>query len=314
MELQHTQPWLLITCLLSLFFFSSSLDSPQCNKGEKPRARGVRFIKSEGNTKEAYNVYLKKPEKNSSSWGDVILSAGALSSPQILMLSGIGPLKQLQRFNISVVANLTEVGKNMQDNPAISLWVDSKPKWRVPDTPQVTGITDNYKIIIESIVVPTSPNLTRVSIAGKLAFPSSRGELELKDKDPRANPLVKFNYLSEEEDMEACVNVQRKVEQVSTSRWVTFYLGNDRNGLKKLGEGESREYCKKNVRTFYHYHGGCTLGSVVDKDYKVIEVSGVRVVDGSTLVESPGTNPMATLMMLGRYQGLKIIEERLSSS
>jgi len=281
--------------------------------GERPRAHGVRFIRSEGNTKEAYDVYLKKPEKNSSSWGDVILSAGALSSPQILMLSGIGPLKQLQRFNISVVANLKEVGKKMQDNPAISLWVDSKPMWRVPDTPQVTGITENYKIIIESIIVPTSPNLTRVSIAGKLAFPASRGKLELKNKDPRANPLVRFNYLSKEEDMEACVNVHGTVEQVSTSRWVTFYLGNERNILKKLGEVESREYCRKNVRTFYHYHGGCTMGSVVDKDYKVFGVSGLRVVDGSTLVESPGTNPMATLMMLGRYQGLKIIDERISS-
>ncbi|XP_074300928.1 protein HOTHEAD-like [Silene latifolia] len=283
------------------------------NNGEEPRAYGVTFIKSEGNGKHTYNVYLTKKD-NSSIKGEVILSAGALSSPQLLMLSGIGPSSHLQKFNIPIVANISGIGKGMQDNPAISLFVDSKPKWRVPDTPQVTGITDNYNIIIESIIVPVSYNLTRVSIAGKLAFPKSHGELELKTMDPRENPLVKFNYLLEKEDMEKCVRIRELVGEVSATKWVGVYLGEGRNDMVKLGEEESREYCKKHVSTFYHYHGGCGIGSVVDKEYKVYGVKGLRVLDGSTLVESPGTNPMATLMMLGRYQGLKIIEKRLGSS
>ncbi|CAO2828778.1 unnamed protein product [Amaranthus hypochondriacus] len=276
--------------------------------GDELRAKGVKFIQSEDNTKKSYKVYLK----NTSS--EVILSAGALSSPQILMLSGIGPSKHLKNMNISVLKNIESVGEKMQDNPAISLLVDSKPKSRIPDTPQVTGITDQFKVIMESIIVPISKNLTRVSIAGKLAFPKSRGKLELKNKDPRDNPFVKFNYLSNEQDMELCVKVHQFVEHVSMSASVSMFLGNERNSFEKMGKEESKEYCKKNVSTFYHYHGGCIIGEVVDEEYRVYGIKGLRVMDGSTLVESPGTNPMATLMMLGRYQGLKIVEERTNMS
>ncbi|KNA22858.1 hypothetical protein SOVF_029670 [Spinacia oleracea] len=284
------------------------------DSGDQPRAKGVKFIKSEDDNKKSYKVYLKKPENSTLPVGEVILTAGALSSPQILMLSGIGPSNHLENFNISVVSNLKSVGDKMQDNPAISLLVDSKPKSRVPDTPQVTGIAEDYKVILESIIVPVSKNLTRVSIAGKLAFPASTGKLELKNKDPRENPLVQFNYLSRDEDMEFCVKIHQLVEEVSMSMAVSVYLGNERNRLEKLGKEESKEYCKKNVSTFYHYHGGCIIGEVVDKDYNVNGVKGLRVMDGSTLVESPGTNPMGTLMMLGRYQGLKIVQERTQSS
>lgn len=57
------------------------------------------------------------------------------------------------------------------------------------------------------------------------------------------------------------------------------------------------------------------MGSVVDKDYKVYGVKGLRVVDGSTFLRSPGPNPMATLFMLGRYQGIKILKEsKISAS
>ncbi|URE26497.1 GMC oxidoreductase [Musa troglodytarum] len=60
------------------------------------------------------------------------------------------------------------------------------------------------------------------------------------------------------------------------------------------------QFCKDTVMTIWHYHGGCQVGQVVDKDYKVVGVDALRVVDGSTFNFSPGTNPQATVMMLGR--------------
>lgn len=51
----------------------------------------------------------------------------------------------------------------------------------------------------------------------------------------------------------------------------------------------------------WHYHGGCRVGEVVDRDYKIVGVDRLRVIDGSTFDTSPGTNPQATVMMLGRY-------------
>lgn len=61
------------------------------------------------------------------------------------------------------------------------------------------------------------------------------------------------------------------------------------------------QFCKDTVITIWHYHGGCHVGTVVSPEHKVLGVDRVRVVDGSTFSESPGTNPQATVMMMGRY-------------
>ena len=60
------------------------------------------------------------------------------------------------------------------------------------------------------------------------------------------------------------------------------------------------DLCRSTVTTWWHYHGGCLVGKVVDGDFRVIGINGLRVVDGSVFNISPGTNPQATIMMLGR--------------
>ncbi|KAJ7953824.1 Protein HOTHEAD [Quillaja saponaria] len=275
----------------------------------RSRAHGIRFMQSNGSSYETHEAYLKQP-KDSSSWGDVILAAGALGSPQILLLSGIGPQNNLQNFNIPLVLHLKDVGKGMQDNPCIAILVDSKPQNRSPDPPQVVGIADDFKIIVEGGIIPISLNKTRITVAAKIAFPASKGQLELNNTDPRQNPAVKFNYLADEKDLEECVKMGQLLNRVAKSKSIAFFLGMEhQNKLMSTGD-ELRKFCRKNVRTYYHYHGGCAVGSVVDKDYRVYGVDGLRVIDGSTFSESPGTNPMATLLMLGRYQGIKILRER----
>ncbi|XVF43131.1 hypothetical protein PTKIN_Ptkin02bG0015800 [Pterospermum kingtungense] len=277
------------------------------------RVHGIRFMKSDGSTDQTHEAYLHK-HKNSTSSGDVILSAGALGSPQILLLSGIGPHEHLKNFNISHVVNLKGVGKRMKDNPCIAVLVDTDPQNRLPDPPQVSGIAKDFKFIIEGGIIPISSNSTRMPIAAKIAFPASEGKLKLSSTDPRQNPSVKFNYLAEEGDLEDCANMVHLLEKVAKSQSVAFYLGVKHQNNLMTTTDEQRKFCKENARTYFHYHGGCTVGSVVDDDYKVYGVKGLRVVDGSTFMESPGTNPMATLLMLGRYQGIKILKEREDSS
>ncbi|XP_024518402.1 (R)-mandelonitrile lyase-like [Selaginella moellendorffii] len=70
------------------------------------------------------------------------------------------------------------------------------------------------------------------------------------------------------------------------------------------------EFCRRSVSTNYHYHGGCPLGEVVDWSFRVMGLNGLRVVDGSTFLSTPGTNPQATVMMLGRYVGVEILKTR----
>lgn len=246
--------------------------------------------------------------------GDVILSAGALGSPQILLLSGVGPKRHLKDLDIPLVLDLKGVGKEMKDNPGIAVLVDTKPVYRFPDAPQVAGITKDMKFIVEGGIIPISFNATRMPIAIKLAFPESKGKLRLNNTDPRRNPEVEFNYLEKEKDLEECVKMAQLLNSVARSQSVVLFLGTEAQNRLMSSPDELRNFCKENVRTYYHYHGGCTVGLVVDSDYRVYGINGLRVIDGSTFLESPGTNPMATLLMLGRLQGIKILRERENAS
>lgn len=277
-------------------------------EGNASTACGIRFIKSDGSSNHTHEAYLNQKNK-SSTRGDVILTAGSLGSPQILLLSGIGPHQHLKDFNIPTRVDLKEVGQGIQDNPSIVIFLDKEPKKRQADTPQVVGIADDFRYIIEGGIVPTSFNISRMGIFAKIAFPASKGKLELNCTDPRRNPSVKFNYLAKENDLEECVKMVQLLQKVANSESISLFLGIKHQGNLSSSSNELRKLCKNNVSTFYHYHGGCAVGSVVDNDYRVYGVNGLRVIDGSTFQESPGTNPMATCMMLGRYQGIKILNE-----
>ncbi|KAJ8628205.1 hypothetical protein MRB53_021512 [Persea americana] len=282
--------------------------------GRGPRARGIRFFNSYNNSSDVYEVYLNQPKKGGS-WGDVILSAGALGSPQLLMLSGIGPHEHLKQLNIAPLINTTEVGKGIQDNPtlAFALNISQALQKQPPAGSQIVGIANDFRFIIGSLTVAMSLNTTSKIITAKIADPLSRGELRLNGTDPRQNPSVKFNYFEKESDLDECVQMARLIESAARTESIEKFLGRKQSGFVDGGastEEELREYCKKNVSSIGHYHGGCLVGSVVDGDYKVFGVDGLRVLDGSTFLDSPGSNPMATLMMLGRYQGIKMLRER----
>ncbi|RWR88134.1 protein HOTHEAD [Cinnamomum micranthum f. kanehirae] len=286
----------------------------QAGDGKGPRARGIRFFNSYNNNSDVYEVYLNQPNKGGP-WGDVILSAGALGSPQILMLSGIGPHEHLKQLNISPLINTTEVGKGIQDNPSLALTLNISQvlQKQPPAAAQIMGIANDFRFIIGSLTVPMSLNATMKIISAKVADPLSRGELWLNSTDPRQSPLVKFNYFEKESDLDECVQMARLIESAARTESIEKFLGRKQSGFVDEGastEEELREYCQKNASTIGHYHGGCLVGSVVDGDYKVFGVEGLRVLDGSTFLDSPGTNPMATVMMLGRYQGIKMLRER----
>ncbi|KAI5311338.1 hypothetical protein L3X38_000079 [Prunus dulcis] len=69
-------------------------------------------------------------------------------------------------------------------------------------------------------------------------------------------------------------------------------------------------FCRGSVATFWHYQGGSIVGKVVDGGLRVMGINALRVVDSSVFNFSPGTNPQATLMMLGRYVGLTMLQAR----
>ncbi|XP_028557161.1 (R)-mandelonitrile lyase-like [Dendrobium catenatum] len=272
--------------------------------------------------------------------GEVILSAGALGSPQLLLLSGIGPRPYLSSWGIPVVAHHPNVGQFLYDNPRNGISI-------VPPVPldhsliQVVGIPSDGSSFIEaaSNVVPfRSPThsvflhnpsspiyLTVATLFEKIPGPSSVGFLRLDTLDVRDTPVVRFNYFSSPDDLARCVVGLRRIGQVLDGRAMDefripeWWIGGAGREFRYVGASLPRnrsddaameDFCRRTVSTIWHYHGGCVVGKVVNGDHRVMGIGSLRVVDGSTFSASPGTNPQATLMMMGRYMGRKIIEER----
>ena len=150
----------------------------------------------------------------------------------------------------------------------------------------------------------------------KVQGPLSKGELIIQNRNPRDNPLVTFNYFKEPEDLRKCVKGLRTIiNAVKSKAFSTYTYANmtvkdildlnmklpGKDLIRTHASSSFEAYCKEGVRTIWHYHGGCRIGDVVDDAYKVIGVDALRVIDGSTMLNSPGTNPQASVLMLGRY-------------
>ncbi|KAL8538188.1 hypothetical protein ACS0TY_000230 [Phlomoides rotata] len=287
--------------------------------GQKPKAYGVVFRDSKGNN---HTTLLNKKVIS-----EIIVSAGALGSPQLLMLSGIGPAHHLKAHGINVTLDQPMVGQGMSDNPMNAVLVPS-PRPIESFLLKVAGIRDDVGCYIEEVcglvgsglILGNNQSLAQsVLIMEKLARPFSTGYLELRSTDPEENPRVTFNYFQDPRDLQMCVKAMEIIRRVVESKAFSEYRYpfTTFKSLMELRLELSRkhrttgveQFCIDTVMTIWHYHGGCQVGRVVDPDYRVMGVESLRVIDGSTFYNSPGTNPQATIMMLGRYMGQKILQQ-----
>ncbi|XP_062078570.1 (R)-mandelonitrile lyase 1-like [Humulus lupulus] len=293
-----------------------------------PQPNAIGAIYSDSNGK-SHTVLIRHK-------GEVILSAGAIGTPQLLLLSGIGPHSYLSSLSIPIVHSQPNVGDFLADNPRnnVNLIIPSPTE---PSSVQVVGITSHY--FIETIsanlpIAPTPPafglypksstaDLSMTIICEKLRQPLSSGSLWLASPtDVRVSPHVRFNYFAHPEDLSHCVTAMRKIGEVLKAKSLERFKMVDSEGERDFmyfgpslpanqsDESAMEEFCRSTVTTIWHYHGGSAVGKVVNGNFQVMGVSSLRVVDGSTFRLSPGTNPQATVMMLGRYVGLKMLQER----
>ncbi|CAD6201658.1 unnamed protein product [Miscanthus lutarioriparius] len=339
----------------------------------KPVAYGVVFTDPLG---VQHHVYLRRGGAKN----EVILAAGTLGSPQLLMLSGVGPRAHLEKHGIRTVHDQPGVGQGVADNPMNSVFVPS-PVPVALSLVQVVGVT-RFGSFIEGVsgsqfgiplhgrgaahhaarnfgmfspmtgqlgTVPPKERtpeamwraaevmrrLDRRAFRGgfileKVLGPLSTGHIELRSADAHANPAVTFNYFRDPRDVERCARGIEAIERVVRSRAFSRFTYANHTAMDaafRRAAGTAyfpvnllprhprdtrtlQQYCRDTVMTIWHYHGGCHVGGVVDRDYRVVGVQGLRVVDSSTFRYSPGTNPQATVMMLGRYMGLRILKER----
>ncbi|KAG9453193.1 hypothetical protein H6P81_006097 [Aristolochia fimbriata] len=330
----------------------------------RPVAHGVMFRDARGGKHRAYLT------RKGSSKNEIILSAGAIGSPQLLMLSGVGPATHLRSLGINVLLDQPMVGEGMSDNPMNAIFVPSPSPVEI-SLIEVVGITkagsyieaaggsnfatynsqtNNFGMFSPrtghiSIVPPKQRTPEAIAkavemesrldaaafrggfILEKIPGPLSTGHLELRTRNPNDNPSVTFNYFKDPRDLEACVEGVRVIEKViesnafskfrypfiQTQTLLNMTLNFPVNLRPRHDNASSslEQYCRDTVMTIWHYHGGCHVHRVVDPDHRVLGVDALRIVDGSVFNFSPGTNPQATVMMLGRYMGVKIRNERL---
>uniref|UniRef100_A0A803PQW4 Glucose-methanol-choline oxidoreductase N-terminal domain-containing protein n=1 Tax=Cannabis sativa TaxID=3483 RepID=A0A803PQW4_CANSA len=321
----------------------------------RPEAYGVIYKDSNGILHRAYLINNSKNE--------IIVSAGALGSPQLLMLSGIGPAHHLKAHGINVVMDQPMVGQGMADNSMNILFIPSPMPVEVSlieavgitrfhsfieaasglsiSLPLVQELHKYFEPILYQItnhtftstrpgeridLVPNNITFKGGIILQKVDGPVSTGHLELKNTNIDKNPSVTFNYYKEQEDLNRCVGGMETIIGVINSKAfsrfqypnipVQLYLNLIEKvplNLRPKHVGPSislEQFCRDTVMSIWHYHGGCQVGKVVDNEYKVLGVDALRVIDGSTFMASPGTNPQATVMMLGRYMGSRILHAR----
>ncbi|GFZ08104.1 glucose-methanol-choline (GMC) oxidoreductase family protein [Actinidia rufa] len=244
----------------------------------------------------------------------------------------------LQKLNLSVMLHNELVGKGMSDNPLNSIFVPTnKPvKQSLIQTVGISkfgvyiearsgfgqsqdSIRCNHGILSAEIgqlstIPPKQRSHTSLQqkqkrapyeafkggfILEKIARPISRGHLSLLNTDVDDNPSITFNYFSHPSDLRRCVHGIRTVEKVLTSKHFTSFAQCDHQTLDRL----LNLSVQANVNLIPKHTNDSVFGTVL-----------LRVIDGLTFHESPGTNPQTTVMMLGRYMGAKILRERLRRS
>ncbi len=252
---------------------------------------------------------------------EVILSGGAINSPQTLMLSGIGPADHLRSRDIAVVADLPGVGQNLQDHPLIGVEFECT---------QPIGLhkADNLKNILNYLVFKNGPLTSNVAEAGafvktrpglevpdlELVFapvfymdngfanpdlhgfsvgiaiqhPENRGEIRLRLNDPFVAPMIQPNYFSEESDLAVGIEGMKIARDILNSDRFTPYRGAERwPGPGAQSDEDFADHIRETSATIYHPVGTCRVGNdamaVVDDRLRVRGVEGLRVVDASVI-------------------------------
>jgi choline dehydrogenase len=247
---------------------------------------------------------------------EVVLSAGAVDSPRLLLLSGVGAAADLQRAGVPVVHDLPGVGRNLHDHPLVGVVYEaSRPipaglanhaetsmLWR--SDPALPG-PDMQLMFIHVPFHPPALQAPQNSFTfGVATVPEARGSVRIADADPRTPPLIDPNYLGTESDVRRLLQgIEVAREIAATEPFGPWRATEVLPGAAVTGEAELRAFLARGTGTYYHPVGSCAMGpgpdSVVGADLRVHGLQGLRVADASIMPRLVCVNTNAATIMIG---------------
>ncbi|RFU87512.1 oxidoreductase [Streptomyces triticagri] len=280
---------------------------------EGTRARGVHV-----RTKDGEEQYIEAAR-------EVLVCAGAVDTPRLLMHSGIGPRKDLEALGIPVVHDLPGVGENLLDHPeSVIVWETNGP---IPENSAMDSDAGLFvrrdpehqgpDLMFHFYQIPFTDNPERlgyqrpehgVSMTPNIPKPKSRGRVYLTSADPEVKPALDFRYFTDEDDYDGRtlvdgIKIAREIAKTEPlANWLKREVapGPDVNDDEALSE-----YARKVAHTVYHPAGTCRMGSSTDElavvapDLKIRGLDGIRIADASVFPTMPAVNPMIGVLMVG---------------
>jgi choline dehydrogenase len=292
---------------------------------EKTRAMGVRYS-------------LNGRDEVARCSGEIILAGGTVNSPQLLMLSGIGPADHLKQVGIKPLHDLPGVGGNLQDhldaailqfcktrdtydraNKLVSLynyWKHKKGPGTSPIAESGGFLSTRPGLAAPDVQLHFLPVLvidhgrTRLKKDGYSLHvctlrPESRGTIRLKSADPNDHPLIDANYLAEKRDLDTLVEGVKMGREIFAGSALDPYRADESApGTAVKSDSEIAQWVRARSETIYHPVGTCNMGpdndpmAVVDYRCRVRGLQGLRVVDASVMPTLVGGNTNAPTIMI----------------
>ena len=266
---------------------------------------------------------------------EVLLCGGAVNSPQLLMLSGIGPAAHLREHGIDVVADSAGVGQRLQDHPAIPmLWytrgisdladfnnVRNLLRWKTRGTgPLASNVGEGGGFLrtrddldapdMQYHVAPAGfydnglhePTQRMFTAAPTLVSVRSRGSLRLRSANPSWHPEIDAAYYDDGADLDAMVAGMKRLWEICTQGPLARHLDRPWQLPDNPGDEDFVEHARNWTQTLYHPVSTCAMGTgqdaVVDPELRVNGIDGLRVVDASVMPVVPRGNTNAPTVMI----------------
>jgi choline dehydrogenase-like flavoprotein len=275
---------------------------------------------------------------------EVIVSAGAYQSPQILMLSGIGPAEELEFGGIPPIVDLP-VGRGLQDH--IATWITyttDEPSLLTAETEENAALlqtqgrgplTSNFAesggfirtregLAGPDVQLHAIPILFPEAGAGEILVdgwalsacvlrPSSTGFVKLRSRVPTSKPRILHNYLATEEDRTTLLAGLRRCLEIAQQPALSAVTTGAYGAPAGDDDASLMAHIERNSTTIYHPVGTCAMGAVVDAQLRVLGMEGLRVVDASVMPTPVRGNTNAPTIMIAE-RAADLIRERVARS